>query len=282
MVKKPFNLIDVNGIPLNACWWIPDNEPKAILAIVHGLSDHIDRYHDLSAFLNQNGIATIGMDYQGHGKSPGKRGHVKSYELLLSNVDSLLIEARLAFNDAPLFLYGQSLGGNIVANYTLRHKSKELMGVIISSPWFELAFSPPSHKMVISGIINRVWPSMTIPNDLDPMELSHDPLIGKSYIEDPLVHGKISVRLFNMAVKHGQWAMDHADLLHYPALIMHGTDDRITSHEASIRFTDKAGSLAGIRIWEGLRHELHNEKNKEEVMRYICDWINLNIPKPDA
>lgn len=278
MAKESFNLMDIDGKHLNACWWIPENEPKAIVAIVHGLSDHIDRYHDFSQYLNSQGFAVVGMDYQGHGKSPGKRGHVKSYELLMSNVDSLLIEARLEFNDIPLFLFGQSFGGNIVANYTLRHKSKELVGVIISSPWLELAFSPPWQKMVISKIIGRVWPSLTASNDLDPMELSHDPWIGKSYFEDPLVHGKISAKLFNMAVKHGRWALEHAHLLNYPTLIMHGDDDRITSYKASIRFAERAGSLASIRIWEGLRHELHNEKNNEKIMQFICDWINQYIP----
>ena len=277
MAIESFDLIDANGRKLHACKWIPDSDPIAVVAIVHGLSDHLGRYEQFSEFLNKNGIAVIGMDYQGHGKSPGKRGHVRSYDLLLSNIENLLIEARLEYNDTPLFLYGHSLGGNIVANYILQHQSKEISGSIISAPFFELAFNPPAWKTRTAKILNGVWPSLTLSNELDPMELSHDPLIGKAYLEDSLVHHKISARVYNNAITQGTWALDNARLLTYPTLIMHGTDDRLTSHKASERFGEKAGSLATLKIWDGLRHEIHNENNKDDVMKFICNWIEKHI-----
>ena len=279
MSKKNFHIIGAEGRKLNACSWIPEGNPTAVVAIIHGLSDHIDRFEYFSAFLNKNKIAIFGMDYQGHGKSMGKRGHVRSYDLLLSNVECLLIEARLKYNDTPLFLYGHSLGGNIVANYILRHQSKELSGAIISSPYLELAFTPPKWKTNMAKVLGRVLPSLTLANEIDPMELSHDPLIGKAYLEDPLVHGKISVRLYNLATEHGLWALENAHLLNYPALIMHGDEDRLTSHHASRRFTEKAGPKATLKIWKDKRHELHNENNKDEILKYICNWINKNLKK---
>ena len=124
MAKEPFSLIDAEGKHLYACCWTPATDPIALIAIVHGLSDHLDRYEYVSGFFNKKKIVVLGMDYQGHGKSSGKRGHVGSFNLLMSNVENLLIEARLRYNDLPLFLYGHSLGGNIVANYILRHRSR--------------------------------------------------------------------------------------------------------------------------------------------------------------
>lgn len=273
MAKITFDLVDANGKNLYACKWITDSDPIAIVALVHGLSDHLGRYEQFADFLNKNGIAVIGMDFQGHGKSSGKRGHVRSYELFLANIENLLIQARLEYNNTPLFLYGHSLGGNIVANYVLRHQSKEITGSIISAPFFELAFKPPTWKIKFAKILNRVWPSLTLSNELDPMELSHDPLVGKAYLEDPLVHGKISAGVFNSAIIQGNWALENAGLLNYPLLIMHGSDDTITSYRASERFAKEAGTLATLKIWEGLRHEIQNENNKEEVMKYMCDWI---------
>ena len=278
MAKETFNLIDADGRKLHACKWKTDSDPIAVVAIIHGLSDHTGRYEHFSEFLNKNRIAVIGMDYQGHGKSPGKRGYARSYELLLSNIENLLIEARLDFINTPLFLYGHSLGGNIVANYILRHQSKEITGSIISAPFLELAFNPPTWKMKLAKILNSAWPSLTLSNELDPMELSHDPLVGKAYLEDPLVHGKISVGVYNNAIIQGNWALENARLLNYPTLIMHGSDDRLTSHKASERFAKEAGSLATIKIWEGLRHEIHNENNKEEIMNFMCDWIRKYLP----
>jgi len=276
MAKETFELIDADGRKLHACNWTTDSDPVAVVAIIHGLSDHLGRYELFSEFLNLNGIAVIGMDYQGHGKSPGKRGHVRSYELFLSNIENLLIEARLVYNDIHLFLYGHSLGGNIVANYILQHQSKEITGSIISAPFFELAFNPPAWKIKLANILNGVWPALTLSNELDPMELSHDPQVGKAYLEDPLVHDKISARLYNNTITQGTWALENARLLNYPTLIMHGTDDRITSHKASERFAKEAGSMATLKIWNSLRHEIHNENKKDEVMNFMCDWIKKN------
>jgi alpha-beta hydrolase superfamily lysophospholipase len=277
MAKESFILTDGDGNTLNAYRWIPDKEPEAIMAIIHGLSDHIDRFDNFSNFLNKNRIATIGMDYQGHGKSPGRRGHVRSYELLLSSVENLLIEARLIFTDLPLFLYGHSFGGNIAANYILRHQSKEIAGTIISSPYFELAFTPPKWKMISAMVLGKLIPSLTFSNEVDPMDLSHDPVIGKSYFEDPLVHGKVSIGLYNSATSRGRWALENAHLLGYPTLIMHGDEDQLTSCKASERFAEQAGKYANLKIWKGLRHELHNETNKDEVLTFMCEWIKKRI-----
>jgi alpha-beta hydrolase superfamily lysophospholipase len=273
MSKETFDLIDADGRTLYACKWITDSDPIAVVAIVHGLSDHVGRFDSFSNYLNKKGIAVYGLDYQGHGGSPGKRGHVRSYDLLISNIEKLLIAVRLEYNNTPLFLYGHSLGGNIVANYTLQHQSKEIAGVILSAPFFELAFEPPAWKVRLAGILNSLWPSLTLSDDLDPMELSHDPLVGKAYLEDPLVHGKISVRVFNSAISKGTWALENAGLLNYPTLIMHGTEDRLTSHKASERFAKNAGESAKLKLWEGLRHEIHNESIKEDVLNFMHKWI---------
>ncbi len=273
MAKETFDLIDAEGKSLYACKWITDSEPIAVVAVIHGLSDHMGRYDSFSKYLNHKGIAVFGMDYQGHGESPGKRGHARSYDLLLSNIDKLLIAVRLQYNDTPLFLYGHSLGGNIVSNYILQHHSKEIAGVILSAPFLELAFEPPAWKVRLARILNSLWPALTLTDNIDPMELSHDPLVGKAYLEDPLVHSKISVRIFNSAIRQGAWALEHAGSLNFPTLIMHGNEDRLTSYKASERFANDAVDSATLKIWEGLRHEIHNESKKEDVMNFMIKWI---------
>ena len=68
-------------------------------------------------------------------------------------------------------------------------------------------------------------------------------------------------------------------MLNYPTLIIHGDEDRITSHMASLSFAEKAQPKASVKIWKGLRHELHSEKNKDEVLNFICNWIKEIIEK---
>ena len=65
---------------------------------------------------------SFAVDLRGHGQSEGKRGHTPSHDMLLDDVEELLMHARAEYNDIPLFLYGHSLGGNIVTNYVLKEK----------------------------------------------------------------------------------------------------------------------------------------------------------------
>ena len=114
------------------------------------------------------------------------------------------------------------------------------------------------------------------------MELSHDPIIGMNYLEDPLVHGKVSLNLFNISSNAGANALAKAHLLRYPTLIMHGNEDRVTSHKASAQFAKSAEKYTVFKLWNGMRHELHNEIQKEEVIQFIYNWIVKTIEKKDV
>jgi len=217
-------------------------------------------------------IGVIGLDQQGHGNSPGKRGHIASHEILMSNVQSLLIETRLRYNDIPLFLFGQSMGGNIVLNYGIDNKSKEIKGIISSSPFLQLAFEPPKWKTSLGRILQNILPSLTLPADIDPMELSHDPEIGRAYMEDPFNHGMISARLYNLMLAGCERAFKSVNTLNIPVLLMHGDEDRLTSHKASISLGE-LNPIIETKIWPGMRHELHNERGKEEVLEFTCQWM---------
>jgi len=88
-----------------------------------------------------------------------------------------------------------------------------------------------------------------------------------------LVHDRISVRMFIGAYTRGEWALANAGKLDRSVLLIHGGDDKLTSVDASRRFAEKAGKNVEFKIWEGMYHELHNEKNRDEVFGYIIDWL---------
>ncbi len=257
--------------------WIPDRNSKAVVVILHDLSDHINRYENFSRFFTHHDIATIGIDFQGHGKSPGKRGHMKGYNLILSNVHQLMIATRRRFNDIPIILYGQGLGGNIAINYAIRHTSRELTGVAVSSPLIGFANNPRFRNIFLLNLLGKVLPSIRLDIDIDPMDLSHDPDIGMEYLEDPLNHGKISIQLYNDMIIAGQWIMNNVSKLKYPILIMHGNEDRITSYSDSAALAKKITGNVDVKIWDDLRHELHHEILKDSVLQYILSWIQKII-----
>lgn len=157
-------------------------------------------------------------------------------------------------------------------DYLLR-KNPKIKGAIVTSPWLRLSFQPPKSKIMLASIMKNIVPGLVQPSGLNVNHISHDKSVVDKYIKDPLVHGKISVSLFDSAMKAGQYAMTHAAELKIPTLLLHGKDDPITSPEASAVFAGKTGKVE-LKIWDDGYHELHNESFREEVFKYILAWIN--------
>ena len=96
-------------------------------------------------------------------------------------------------------------------------------------------------------------------------------------MNDPLVHDRISARLFVDMFDTGLWALDHAAGISFPLLLMHGSADRITSPGASEQFATSAGDKVTLRIWKSLYHEIHNEPEQNEVFAFTIDWMNSQL-----
>ncbi len=269
-----------DGTELFAQTFPSKTTPKAIICLVHGLGEHIERYARLAEALNQADYTLIGFDLRGHGKSAGKRGHTPSYETLLTDIDSFLAEINETHPEAPLFLYGHSLGGNLVLNYALRRQTN-LQGVISTSPWLKLAFEPPAIQIRLAKIMDTLFPAFIQSSNLKTVDLSRDTAVVRAYEDDPLVHDKISARLFLAMHESGLWALEHAQEFPLPLLLMHGSADRITSAEASQEFAKKAAKRTLFKLWEGFYHETHNEPEQADVFREIIVWLDNRINRAE-
>lgn len=248
---------------------------KAVVIMVHGLGEHIGRYSMLADKFMEEGIGFMGVDLPGHGRSDGSRGHIRDYKLLYEMADILFRESANRFPGMPLFIYGHSLGGGIVLNYLLK-KDPVIHGAIITSPWLKLAFEPSPSKKKLAALIKKVIPALTMSSGLITEHLSRDSNVVKAYLDDPLVHDRVSVSLIDGAFSAAEEAMGEASSLKKPVLLMHGSDDRICSPEGSAVFASKTG-MAQLKIWEGGFHELHNDLNKSEVVDYTISWIKHRL-----
>ena len=267
-----FNIILSNGQVLKGMIQSPGENTKAVIIMIHGLGEHIQRYYYWAGLFKTEGIGFLGVDLPGHGRSQGRRGNIKSYTLTGEMIDILLKSCNQTFPGCPVYIYGHSLGGGIVLDYLL-HKKPKVKGAIVTSPWLRLSFEPPKNKVIMASLMKNVIPGLTQPSGLNVNHLSHDVTIAEKYKNDPLVHGKISVGLFFSAITAGRYSLVHASELKIPTLLLHGSDDMITSPEASREFAGKTG-MAELKIWDGGYHELHNEPFKDEVFNYIMNWIN--------
>jgi alpha-beta hydrolase superfamily lysophospholipase len=257
--------------------WAPQLKPKATLALVHGHGEHTGRFAHVGAALVEGGYALLGFDLRGHGASGGGRGRTPSYERLLEDIADFHQQIRQRDPDQPVFLYGHSLGGNLVLNYVLR-RSTDLAGVIVTGPWLKLAFDPPAVQIALARGLNAIAPDFSMNSGLNVKGLSHDLTVVNAYVADPLVHSKISPRLYVGVTEAGEWALAHADQLPLPLLLMHGGADPVTSAKASRKFAEKAGPKVTLRVWDGLYHEIHNEAQKAEVFQVMLSWLDCHLP----
>ena len=266
-----FNIKLNNGQVLRGMIQSPGEDMRAVIVFVHGIGEHIHRYDHWAAQFNKERIGFTGVDLPGHGRSDGNRGDIKSYGLFGEMLDILLKSCNQTFPGYPVYIYGHSLGGGIVLDYLLRRNPK-VKGAIITSPFLRLAFEPPKIKLFLVSVMKKLIPGLIQPSGLNLNHLSHDKTVVQKYSADPLVHDKVSVRLFDGALTAAKYALTHASELKIPVLILHGSEDMITSPEGSREFAGKT-NMVKLKIWVGGYHELHNEPFKDEVFKYIIDWI---------
>ena len=248
---------------------------KAVIVLAHGMGEHSNRFQDIAKSLTNNNFSVVALDHFGHGKTEGKRGHNPGFEAILDSIDFIIKKAKKLFPNLPVFLYGHSMGGNVVTNFALRRK-EDLKGVIATSPFLKLAFEPPAVKLFLGKLLQNIAPSITMGNELDPNLLSRDKKEVKKYIEDPLVHSKISPNYSIKFLETGEWAIENAHSLKIPMLFLHGTDDKITDHEGSKAFVEKSEN-ATLKLYNGAYHELHNDLCKEEMKEDIINWLNSQL-----
>ncbi len=268
-----FNFQTKDNLKLYAQAWKSDQNPKAVICLVHGHGEHSGRYEELAGRFNKRGLAFCGFDLRGHGKSEGKRGHSPSYPYFIDDYIRFQNEVRKLFPDTPVVLYGHSMGGSIALVMLLRH-SVNVNAAIVTSPWIKLAMTPSAFKVGLAKAVRNILPGLVQSTGLDANSISQMSDEVKAYTSDPLVHDKISVATFTCVYKAGLWILNNASKLQTPLLIIHGTGDKITSHNASVEFVEKAGELAQIKLWEGLYHETHHEKEREEIFNYIMSWLD--------
>src|SRR5512141_1656383 len=157
---------DKEGLKFYSRGWEPDKNPKAVVALVHGLGEHIGRFAHVGEAFSKAGYVLMGFDLRGHGLSGGPRGHTPSFEAYMQDIELLLEEVRRRYPVLPIFLYGHSLGGILVLNYGLRRKP-DLKGVIATSPGLHTELENQPVKILMARLLGGLLPTTAIDSGLD-------------------------------------------------------------------------------------------------------------------
>ncbi|MBC8768113.1 lysophospholipase [Arenibacter sp. BSSL-BM3] len=263
--------IQYKTIPIYA-WYARPKIEKGAVILVHGFGEHSSRYlEDVVPRLLKENLVVFGYDNIGHGKSGGKRGHCLTYYALIELLDIVFAKARLLNPNKPIFLYGHSMGGNLVLNHALRIKS-DFTGIVASSPYLKLAFQPPKWKMTLGKAMLQIFPSITMSSGLNPQHISRIAQEVEKYIADPLVHDRVSPMYSFPIMEAGEWAINNGHKLKIPTLLLHGTGDKIIDYRGTQSFHENSNKTE-LQLIEGGYHELHKDVGCKGTLDLIASWL---------
>lgn len=272
MNAKAFEWLTNDQIKIYAVDWTID-QPKGVIALIHGLGEHCRRYDHLAQYFNQKGYAVVGYDRRGHGQSGGKRGHTTSFDAFLDEITQLLEATRERYPNSPLYLYGHSMGGNLTLNYFLRRKPTGIKGVIVTGTWIKLATNPPFFLLLIGKLMRRIYPGFSQKSGLDASLISSVASEVKTYVDDPLVHDHITSATGIDMLYAAEYLENYRGAFSVPLLMMHGEKDQIIAAEGSAAFAKQITGQVEYKEWKDLYHEIHNEANPTMIFDYTYNWM---------
>ena len=257
--------------------WLPKENIKAVLLIVHGLGEHSGRYMNVVDHFVPLGYAVYGLDHIGHGKSEGAREMVERFD---DFTDTLAIFNNMVKQwqaGAPIFILGHSMGGLISSYYLLDHQA-DFNGAIISGPAVKVGEGISQATITMGKILSKIAPKMGI-LALDVNAISKDPDVVKAYVNDPLVfHGKTPARLAAEMLSAMLRVTTEARKITLPIILVHGSKDALADPAGSQMLYDEVSSKEKtLKIYDGLYHEVFNEPERDQVLKDVEDWLASHI-----
>ncbi|HTM57584.1 MAG TPA: lysophospholipase [Candidatus Udaeobacter sp.] len=256
--------------------WCAD-APRALIAIVHGLGEHGGRYAALAEPLVRANYTVVTLDLPGHGEAPGPRGDLTSWVTTRDSVVPAMFTASRGLPGQPMelqrVLLGHSMGGVMALDYALAHP-RDLLACIASAPALKSAM-PPWWKLALANVARVTSPSAGFPHGLDESGMSRDPEVLAQRKSDPLLHDRISPRLYFGLEEARQRVMRDARRLQVPTLLIQGAADRVVDPRGALEFCGAAphGMTRLVTIRDGF-HEVFNEPSRDEAIRDVIAWLD--------
>lgn len=287
--------------------WIPNGEIKGVLQIAHGMMEHIGRYREFGIWLAEHGFVVIGHDHLGHGKTAkcendyGYFGTTGGTECVVKDIRRVTTYAKKKYPDKHVCLLGHSMGSFLVRRYLSVYKDGPdafiLMGT--GTPAKPLVMIGKSLAAAISkrkgehfrnkllydltlGNYNRQFKPTKTPNDW----LTRDEYWTKSFGEDDLCQFIFTAaayrEFFRVILLDEKAEKEGAVRTDMPLLIISGANDPVGESTKGVRRAAKRFSEAGVGsltvgFYEGARHEILHETNREEVFGDILEWLEANL-----
>jgi len=264
------------GLTLYWQAWLPEETPKAVVVLAHGLAEHSGRYAHVAEHLVAHGYAVYALDHRGHGRSQGRRSQVGRMDYLVDDLHRFAAQVRLDQPGKAYFLLGHSMGGGIALAYAVAYQD-ELRGLVLSGPAVLFEAVSPLQAWAVK-ILSALTPGMPLVA-LDGTAVSRDPEVVRAYDGDPLNYrGKIPVRTVAEMTRSAEQLNAKLGSLRLPVLLLHGAEDRLVPAKASRLVHDRASSPdKTLRLYDGLYHEVFNEPERDRVLADLSGWLDRHL-----
>lgn len=310
MVKEEFYYDSRDGkSKLHAVRYMPDDEDgiRCIVQIVHGMAEYIERYEEFARFLTDRGFIVVGEDHMGHGKSVGRDGKYGYFceqdpaTVLVRDVHRLKKATVGLYPNIPYVMVGHSMGSFITRNYMFRYGAGIDAAVIMGTGMQHKAVLVLSRMLAaVQGMIfgaekkGKLLDKLAfgsynrrIANPKTPFDwLSRDGERVEQYLNDPMCGFVFTINgfqtLFELISR-----LYHSENLgripkKMPVFLLSGDADPVGDYGRGVRkayISLRAVGLEDIKVkmYEGGRHELLNETNRQDVMQDIYNWIEKRV-----
>lgn len=284
-------LVSCTGRRLDCRQWLPEGQPRAVIQLVHGMAEHIDRYDRAARAFAAAGLAVVGHTHLGHGPKAERLGwfaEKDGWQCLVDDVHRLRQQTQKQFPGVPYFILGHSMGSFVTRCYMMQHAAG-LAGVILSGTGF---FAKP---VALAGLtvakLVCLWGGEKKPSKLidriafgtDSKDwLTRDGAIVQDYLNDPYC-GFVFTGSAYRDFFGGLNSLTHihdvpAEL---PILFFSGDEDPVGKGNGVNKSADQlrqAGvKQVEVKLYHGGRHEMLNEVNREEVYRDVIAWVEKHI-----
>ena len=258
--------------------WLPEDPPRAVVVISHGINEHSGRYVHVASRLVDAGYAVHILDHHGHGRSGGRRASIDRFQTFADDLGLFITMVAGEHPGLPLHLYGHSLGGLIAMLFLLDHPDAAA-GLIVSAPGVDIPPTVTPLQIRLGRVLAKIAPNVGVAS-LDLDRVSRDPEVVAAYKADPLIYrGKLRARLGSGALDAVMRVRARIGELRVPLLVLQGTDDHIVPPTVGPWVAENAGAAdRTLRVYEGLYHEVHNEPEKETVLDDVVAWLDAHCP----
>lgn len=287
---------------IHACRWEPEGQPRAVLQIIHGIAEFVERYDDFANYLNTKGILVVAEDHMGHGQSingDGIQGYFHGgWFTAVEDSMQLLEDTKKEFPDLPYILFGHSMGSFMARTILCKYPDCGLTAAVICGTGWQPAFALPALIKVVEGICkvsgetkpNEKLQNMVFGSYNKKVEhprtafdwLSRDSRIVDEYIAHPLCGFTASAGLLRDMMKGIHYIEQPANLAmmnkELPVFFIAGGDDPVGPYGKGVHTCAEAFRKAGmenvsVRIYPLCRHEILNEINRQQVYDDVAKWI---------